>query len=88
MAEAVYVLCAITSFLCAWLLYRSYWKSGARLLLWSSCCFFFFLLNNIMVIVDLVLTGKNVDLSIYRILPALLGVMVMIYGFVWDVDSK
>ena len=40
-AEAVYVLCFLTSTACAWLLGRSYARTGARLLLWSSICFAF-----------------------------------------------
>ena len=35
----VYVLCFLTSAACAWLLGRSYARTGTRLLLWSSVCF-------------------------------------------------
>ena len=37
----VYSLCFVTSSACAYLLGRSYSKTGARLLLWSALCFFF-----------------------------------------------
>ena len=35
----VYLLCLVTSAACAWLLGRSYARSGMRLLLWSCICF-------------------------------------------------
>src|SRR5687768_13564584 len=86
MAEIVYVLCAVTSFFCAGLLYRGYKNSKARFLLWSSGCFLGFAANNMMVIVDLVLTGREMDLSVWRILPALFGVAFILYGFVMGTE--
>ena len=41
----VYILCFLTSAACAWLLGRSYARSGVRLLLWSSICFGFLAAN-------------------------------------------
>ena len=40
MASAVYLLCALTAILCAWLLLQAYFARGRyRLLLWSGLCF-------------------------------------------------
>jgi hypothetical protein len=79
----VYILCAITSATCAMLLLRSYKQSGVRLLLWSGLCFIGFALNNILLIVD-VQIGDAADLSIIRTIPSLIGIALLLYGFIWD----
>ena len=84
-ADIVYVLCALTSAACAALLWRGYRQSRARLLMWSSICFMGLALNNVMLIVDVrVLT--QVDLAIWRTVPALIGVALLVYGLVWDAE--
>jgi len=82
MVTAIYVLCALTSLACALLLLRSYRRNGVPLLLWTSLCFFGLGLNNTLLVVDLRLVAE-VDLSLWRSLPALAGVMFLIYGLVW-----
>lgn len=47
-ATAVYILCAVTSVLCAGLLVRSYLRSRVRLLLWSALCFVGLAVNNVL----------------------------------------
>lgn len=83
MAMAVYLLCALTSVACAVLLLRGFGQRGIRLLLYSGLAFAGFALGNVMLVVD-VLVGPSVDLSIFRTLPVLLGLMVLLYGLVWD----
>jgi hypothetical protein len=79
----VYLLCALTSALCAVLLVRGYRRSGSRLLLWSSLCFIGLAANNALLVVDrLVVT--EVDLSTARLLPALAGFAALLYGLVWE----
>jgi hypothetical protein len=84
MAAAVYVLCALTSLACAVLLLRSYQRRGVRLLLWSGLAFIGFAVGNVMLVVDRVVVGPEIDLSIWRSLPVLAGLVVLIYGLVWD----
>ncbi|HEX2218467.1 MAG TPA: DUF5985 family protein [Gemmatimonadales bacterium] len=84
MAAAVYVLCALTSLACAVLLLRAYRDRAVRLLLWSGLAFVGFAVGNAMLVVDRVVTGPGVDLSIWRSLPVLAGLAVLIYGLVWD----
>ena len=55
-----------------------------RLLLWSGLAFVGFAVGNVMLVVDRVVTGPEVDLSIWRSLPVLAGLAVLIYGLVWD----
>lgn len=84
MAAAVYVLCALTSLACAVLLLRGYQARGVRLLLWSGLAFIGFAVGNVMLVVDRVVVGPEIDLSIWRSLPVLAGLAVLIYGLVWD----
>ncbi len=84
MAAAVYVLCALTSLACAILLLRAYQVRGVRLLLWSGLAFVGFTFGNVMLVVDRVVVGPELDLAIWRSLPVLAGLVVLIYGMVWD----
>jgi hypothetical protein len=78
MAAAVYVLCALTSLACAILLLRAYDARGVRLLLWSGLAFVGFTLGNIMLVVDRIVIGPGVDLTLWRGLPVLAGLAVLI----------
>jgi hypothetical protein len=80
---AVYLLCFLTSSLCASLLGRSWWHSRARILLWSAICFTLLAANNLVVIFDMVLY-PDIDFRLWRNLFALAGISVLLYGFVWD----
>jgi heme/copper-type cytochrome/quinol oxidase subunit 4 len=83
MATLVYLLCALTSLACAVLLLRGYARSRVRLLLWAGLCFVGLALNNIILFVD-VRVVPDVDLSTVRSLPALAGLVILIYGLVWE----
>ena len=83
MATLVYGLCALTSLACAVLLLRGYASSRARLLLWSGLCFAGLAANNVLLLIDKSLT-PTVDLSLWRSLPALAGVALLLYGLVWE----
>lgn len=85
MAKAVFLLCALTSALCAILLSRAYLRSRSRLLLWSALCFVGLALNNGLLVVDRIVLS-DVDLSVWRQVPAVIGVAVLLYGLVWDAD--
>ena len=83
LANAIYILCALTSIACTVLLWRGYRRSGARLLFWSALCFAGLALNNILLIVDLRML-THLDMSIGRALPAVAGVLLLVYGLVWE----
>lgn len=83
MAGAVYILCAVTSLLCAGLLVRGYRRSRSRLLLWSSLCFAGLAVNNILLVVDLLII-TTVDLSLPRALAGAASVTILVAGLVWD----
>jgi len=83
----VYLLCFLTSAACAWLLARSYWRTGARLLLWSALCFVFLAANNLVVIIDLVVLPDSIDLRLLRYIMLLGAVGVLLFGFIWDLEE-
>jgi hypothetical protein len=83
MATAVYLLCILTSALCAVLLARGYRATRVRLLLWSALCFACLALNNVLLFVDVRVFPKT-DLSIVRTLPAIAGALLLLYGLIWE----
>lgn len=85
MAETVYILCGLTSAVCAGLLLQGFFRTRARFLLWSGLCFVGLFLNNVLLFVDIVLLPK-VDLSVWRSVAALAGLALLLYGLVWDAE--
>lgn len=84
---AVYLLCFLTSSACAFLLYRSYARTGARLLLWSMLCFLLLAANNLMVVVDMLII-PDVNFQTVRLLLSLGAVSVLLFGFIWDLEAE
>jgi hypothetical protein len=82
MRTFVYALCALTSLLAATLLVRSYLVTRTRLLLWSSLCFSGLALNNIVLVIDK--ATPDVDLSLARTVPGLIGMLLMLFGLIWE----
>lgn len=82
MSSFVYLLCAATSVLCAVLLVRSYLATRTRLLLWSALCFSGLALNNLILVIDK--ATPEIDLSLLRSLPAVVGMLLLLYGLIWE----
>ncbi len=87
MALAIYLLCAITSTVCAWLLGRAFLERRARLLLGTSICFVGLALNNLLVLVDLIVV-PDVDLSLPRAVVTFLGLLTLVFGLVWESQER
>jgi len=83
MAAIVYGLCALTAFVCAWLLLRAYVQSRLRLLLWGGISFVGFTLCNLVLVADKILVPQ-IDLSTLRYSITLISMSVLFYGLVWD----
>lgn len=83
MGTIVYALCGLTSVACAVLLLRGYASSRARLLLWAGLCFVGLATNNVLLFVDMRIV-PDVDLSVWRSLPTVVGLSLLIYGLVWE----
>jgi hypothetical protein len=83
MAAAVYLLSALISLACALLLLRSFVATRTALLFWAGLCFAGLSLSNVLLFVDKVV-ATEVDLSTWRTVPALAGMLVLIFGLVWE----
>jgi hypothetical protein len=83
---AVYFLCFATSSACSFLLARSYRRTRARLLLWSAICFLLLAANNLLLMVDMLILPE-VNLSVVRLLFSASALMVLLFGFVWDLED-
>lgn len=81
MAATVYILSAAISLASAVLLLRSFARTRTSLLFWAGLCFAGLTLNNLMLFVDKVVV-TDVDLSVWRALPALVGMLLLVYGLV------
>jgi hypothetical protein len=82
-ADFVFILCALTSLTCTVLLLRGYRRERVRLLLWSGLAFAGFTLGNILLVVDTIMAPAT-DLALLRSLPVLAGLLVLIFGLVWE----
>lgn len=84
MADVVYILCAVTSLICALLLGRAYRTSRRRLLLWSSLCFAGLFVDNVVTFIDLAVTPPSVDLHWLRSIIALSALVLLLVGLIWE----
>lgn len=87
MAAIIYSLCALTALGCAILLLRGYRRSRYRLLLWSGLCFAGLTVNNLLLVIDKVALPPEQDLSVARTTVALISMIILLYGLIWDSDS-
>lgn len=83
MPGGVYILCAATCLLCTLMLLRGYARSKVRLLFWSGLCFAGLMLDNVALYVDVVIV-PDIDLAIWRKMPGLVAVMLLLFGLVWE----
>jgi len=85
MAYIVYGLTTLTAFFCAWLLLQAYRKNHYRLLFWSGVCFALMTFNNFLLVIDK-LVLPSVDLSLWRTAIALVAMLILLYGLVWEAE--
>jgi hypothetical protein len=85
MAGVIYGLCSLAAILCSALLLLGYLRSRYRLLLWGSLCFVGLTVNNFLVIAD-ELVVQSIDLGTWRLAAALGGMMILLYGLIWDTE--
>lgn len=84
---SVYILCLLTCTLCAFLLTRSYFETRVKLLFWSAFCFIFLAANSLLVILDIVVF-PDVNFGVWRPLLSLAAVSILLFGFIWDLESE
>ncbi len=83
MAAMIYSLCALVALVCAYLLFTAYFRQHYRLLLWSGYCFAGLTLNNVLLVLDKIFLPQ-IDLSIWRLLVALMSLLILLSGLIWD----
>ena len=82
----LYGLAVLTSVGCMLLLFRAYAATATRLLLWSALCFVCLSINNVLLFMDLVVFPTQLDLRPYRLVSALVGLLFLLYGFIWEAE--
>ena len=85
MGPAVSILGTLTTLACAVLLLRAFAITHKRLLLWSGLCFVGLTIANAMRFVDLVMFPE-VDLYLWRLVPAAVAMLLLLFGLIWDSD--
>lgn len=83
MLNAVYLLCALASVFCAWLLVRNYRRTRVRLALWTCLCFVGLAVNNLVLFVDRVIVPE-IDFGLWRSMIALAAVSILLFGMIWE----
>ena len=83
MAEAVYILCGLTSLFCAVLLIRSFRRQRSRLLMWASLSFAGLAASNAVLVVDLMVV-PDLDLLALRVTMATVAMLLLLIGLIWE----
>ena len=81
----IFGLCALTAAVCAFMLLQAYGRSGYRLLLWSGLCFVGLTVNNMLLVLDKVVF-VDTDLAAWRTSAALIAMLILLYGLIWDTE--
>jgi Family of unknown function (DUF5985) len=81
----LYLLAVISGLACTALLFRAYARVKLRLLLWSSLCFVCLSISNVLLFVDMVVF-PSIDLRPARLIAALVGLLFLLYGFIWEAE--
>jgi len=84
MAAIIYSLCAITCLVAFVLLLRGWRATRLRLLFWSALCFAGLSINNVLLVVDKLVFPTQVDLSTWRLVTALIAVLLLLFGLIWE----
>lgn len=82
----LYALSALTCLGCTLLLAREYFRRRVRLLLWSAVCFVGLTVSNLFLFLDLVVF-PDVDLRLIRLSAALIGMLCLLYAFIWEAEA-
>lgn len=83
MSESIYLLCALTSMLSAWLLLRSYRRTRYSLLLWSGLCFSLLAISNLGLVLDKI-AFPDIDFSNLRSIVTLAALLLLLFGLIWN----
>ena len=85
MAAFVYLMCTVTSAVCAILLLREYRRTASRVLLWCGLAFVGFTISNALVFTDFVLLPEW-NLATVRAMSNWIATTVLVVALVWDLE--
>jgi hypothetical protein len=86
MAAVIYGLCALTALLCTGLLFSAHRRSRYALLFWSGLCFAILTINNVLLVIDKLVLGPEIDLSFLRGITSAAAMAVLLYGLIWRTE--
>lgn len=86
MAAVIYGLCALTALLCTVLLFLAHRRSRYALLFWSGLCFAILTINNVLLVIDKILLGPEIDLTLVRGITSVAAMAVLLYGLIWRTE--
>jgi hypothetical protein len=84
----LYLMAVLTCLACTVLLGRGYMHTGVRLLLWMTLCFVGLSICNVLLFFDLVVFPTSVDLRLWRLAAALVGLLFLLYGFICESEDN
>jgi Family of unknown function (DUF5985) len=82
LSALVYTLCALTSLLCAVLLWRDYAKSRSKALFWRGLCFTGLVASNAVLVLDK-LVYTDIDLLPWRLWITLISLLALLFGLIY-----
>ncbi len=83
MGALTYSLCALTCMVVFGLLLRAWRSTRHPLLFWSALCFAALTCNNVLLVIDKLVLPQT-DLSVPRLLAALAGPLLVLFGLIWE----
>src|ERR1051325_9717158 len=86
-AETIYLLCAATSLVAAFMLLRYYLRRRTPLLLWSFIGFLGLAVSNVLVFVDIVIY-PSIDMSLARAAVSAFAMLALVYGLIWEAEGR
>jgi hypothetical protein len=82
----LFLLAALTSIGCTWLLLRAYTRIRVPLLFWTGVCFVFLSASNVLLFVDTIVLPTQADLRMLRFATAIAGIACLLYAFIWEAE--
>lgn len=84
----LYLMAVLTCLACTVMLARGYMRTGVRLLLWSTLCFVGLSISNILLFFDVIVFPTQVDLRLWRVSATFIGLIFLLYGFIWEAEDN
>lgn len=84
----LYLMAVLTCLACTVMLARGYMRTRERLLLWSTLCFVGLSISNVLLFFDVIVYPTQVDLRLWRVSATFVGLVFLLYGFIWESEDN